>query len=172
MEVDKEKLLEEIYNRAYEYEGKYGSCPQAVLSAINDYFDIVDDAAIKAVHSFAGGGALCGDGTCGALVGGIAAISSHFGRERKEFGQGGRHFKNFILSKELRDKFIDEFGSVICDDVQKNKMGRSFNLWDKEEYQKFEAAGAHDDKCTDVSGKTARWVAEILLEKGIEPRQT
>ena len=26
-------------------------------------------------------------------------------------------------------------------------------------------AGGHKDKCTDVSGKVARWVAEILLEQ-------
>ncbi len=165
-----QQLLDNIYNRAHEYESKYGSCPQAVLAAVQDYFGTIDDSIIKAVHTFAGGGALCGDGTCGALIGGMAAISSHFGRERKEFGQktAGR-LKAFSLSKDLHNKFIEEFGGIICSEVQINKLGRSFNLWDPADYKKFEEAGAHDDKCTDVAGKVARWTAEILLEKGVLP---
>lgn len=171
MTTDNQKLLEDVYNRAYEYEGKYGSCPQAVLSAIQDYFGDIDDSLIKAVHSFAGGGALCGDGTCGALIGGMAAISSQFGRNRKDFGQKtANRLKSYSISKELHSKFIEEFGGVICSEVQEKKIGRSFNLWDKDEYMEFEEAGGHDDKCTDVSGKVARWTAEILLAKGITPK--
>lgn len=172
-EQEKQALLDQVYDRAYEYEGKYGSCPQAVLSAIQDFFVTVDDATIKALHGLAGGGALCGSGTCGALVGGMAAIGSAFGRERSQFGQagGGKTKKAYHYSKELNDRFVEEFGQVSCNDVQKKKMGRSFNLWSSEEYQQFEDAGAHKDKCTDVAGKTARWTAEILLDKGVPLRQ-
>ncbi len=171
MADDHHQLLENIYNRAYEYEGKYGACPQAVLAALQDFFGNIDDSVIQAVHSFAGGGALCGDGTCGALVGGTAAINSQFGRKRSEFGQKtASRLKAFSFSKELRNKFVEEFGGVSCSEVQKNVLGRSFNLWDPADYKKFEEAGGHDDKCTDVAGKTARWAAEILLEKGVPPK--
>ena len=170
---EKEKLLESIYKSGYDYENKYGFCPQAVLAALQDYFGEIDDQVIKANHALAGGGALCGDGTCGGLVGGIAAISCFFGRSRDEFGE--RSSDNWTgsskISKKLRKKFIDEFGSVICNDVQEHKMGRSFDLWDPEDYKKFEEAGAHEDQCPDVTGKVACWTAEILLEEGIEPKK-
>ncbi len=35
---------------------------------------------------------------------------------------------------------------------------------DKDDYAEFEKMGAHVDKCPDVSGKTARWAAEIILD--------
>lgn len=167
-----EELLEKIYKQAFENEAKYGYCPQAVLAAIQDYFGLIDDEVIKATHALAGGGALCGDGTCGALVGGIVAISSKFGRSRKEFGQGkvADWLKSCKIAKKLREKFIEEFGSVICGDVQTKKMGRAFDLWDPRDFQKFEDAGAHVDKCPDVAGKVARWTAEILIEEGVLPK--
>lgn len=166
-----DQLLEDIYNRAYEYEGKYGACPQAVLAALQDFFDGIDDEVIKAVHAFAGGGALSGQGTCGALVGGLAAISSYYGRERSQFGQKtAARKKNFSYSQELQKKFTGEFGGITCAQVQESVVGRSYNLWDPDDYQQFEKAGGHDDKCTNVSGQTARWTAEILLEKGVAPK--
>ncbi len=171
MAEDHRQLLEDIYNRAYEYEGKYGACPQAVLAALQDFFDGIDDPVIKAAHAFAGGGALSGEGTCGALVGGLAAISSYYGRERSQFGQKtAARKKNFSYSRQLHQKFTKEFGGVTCAEVQKNVVGRSYKLWDPEDYQKFEKAGGHDDKCTNVSGQVACWTAEILLEKGISPK--
>ncbi len=171
MEEKHRQLLEDIYNRAYEYEGKYGACPQAVLAALQDFFDGIDDQVIKSVHAFAGGGALCGDGTCGALVGGLAAISSYYGRERSQFGQKtAARKKNFSYSRQLHQNFTEEFGGVTCREVQENVLGRAYKMWDPEDYQKFEEAGGHDDKCTNVSGLVARWTAAILLEKGIAPK--
>ena len=170
-EENREELLNNIYERAYEYEGKYGYCPQAVLAAVQDYFDIIEDEVIQAAHGLAGGGALCGDGTCGGLVGGYMAVSCEFGRKREEFGRRSpdNWTKSARLAKKIRKKFIDEFGSVICRDVQEAIMGRSYDLWDPEDYRKFEAAGAHKNKCTDVTGRVARWTAEILLDEGYNP---
>ena len=66
---------------------------------------------------------------------------------------------------KLRSKFFEEFGGVVCKDVQKKIFGRSFNLLDKEDYKIFEKMGAHTDKCTDVVGKTAVWTADIILDE-------
>lgn len=170
--MTREELLERVYNDAFEYERKYGFCPQAVLATIQDYFGIVDNEVIKSFHALAGGGALCGDGTCGGLAGGIAAVSCKYGRERDEFdkGQISDWLKSSRLGKKIRERFVEEFGSVICNDVQTKKMGRSFDIWDAEDFQKFEEAGAHEDKCPDVTGKVARWTAEILMEEGVTPK--
>jgi C_GCAxxG_C_C family probable redox protein len=170
---EKNTLLESIYEKSYEYERKYGYCPQAVLGALQDFFEGIDDEVFKATHTLAAGGALCGDGTCGALIGGMAGVGCFFGRSKKEFADESEDgwMNSSAIAKNIRKKFIEEFGSVICNDVQTEKMGRSFDLWDEEDFEKFEEAGAHEDKCPDVTGKTARWTAEILIDNGIQPKE-
>ena len=37
-------------------------------------------------------------------------------------------------------------------------------MWDSKDYEEFERAGGHKDKCPSVAGNVAVWVAEILLE--------
>lgn len=158
-------ILERAYNLAFKYEAEFGSCPQAVLRAIREVFNIDRiDIVIKSAHSLAGGLGLSGDGTCGALAGGALALGYFFGRSIEDMGKG-RFLKSYSKAKELHDKFVKEFGSCICRDVQTKIFGRSFNLWDPEEYRKFEEMGGHRDKCPDVTGKVAKWVAEILLSE-------
>jgi C_GCAxxG_C_C family probable redox protein len=159
----KEELLDEIYKLAFKYEAELGSCPQCVLSALHEKLDICDTKTIKAVDALAGGTSLSTEGTCGALIGGLVAISSIVGREYNDFKLGKRKRLVFKYSKILYDKFINEYGSPICKGVHKKIFGRTFNLLDKNEYIEFEKAGAHIDKCTDVSGKVAKWTAEIIL---------
>jgi C_GCAxxG_C_C family probable redox protein len=159
------EIPEKAYALAYEHEQKYGSCPQGVLVAIHDTFGIASEEVIKAGHALAGGGALAGDGMCGALAGGIIALGCQFGRERKDFDK--RQMKSFEIAKKLRDKFVAEYGGVTCHIVQKKIFGKTFNLWDKGEYKAFNDAGGHTDKCPSVAGNVAKWVAEILLAEGV-----
>jgi hypothetical protein len=94
------------------------------------------------------------------------ALSFMYGRELKDMDKG-RFLEAQVLVKRLYDKFVEEFGSCVCRDVQQKIFGKSFNLWDTEEYKEFEAMGGHRDKCPDVTGKVARWVAEILLQEKV-----
>jgi len=160
----KEKILDEVYRKAFKYEAELGSCPQCVLAALYETLDICDPATIMAVDSLAGGTSLSTEGTCGALIGGLVAISSIVGRNYNDFKQGKRKRLVFKYSKKLYDKFIEEYGSPICKGVHKKIFGRTFNLLDQKEYKEFEQAGAHIDKCTDVSGKVAKWTAEIIID--------
>lgn len=155
---------EKAYNLAFEYDAKYGSCPQAVLRAVYETLNLKGvEVVIKAAHALAGGLGLSGNGTCGALSGGVLALGIFYGRSIEEMGKG-RFLKSYMKAKELYDRFVKEFGSCICKDVQTKLFGRSFNLWDPEDYKKFEEMGGHRDKCPDVAGKVAKWVVEILLE--------
>ncbi|MEM0049066.1 MAG: C-GCAxxG-C-C family protein [Candidatus Bathyarchaeia archaeon] len=155
---------ERAYNLAFKYEAEYGSCPQAVLRAIYEVFNLKGiENIIKSAHALAGGLGLSGNGTCGALTGGVLALGIFYGRSLEDMGKG-RFLKSYAKAKELHDKFVKEFGSCICKDVQTKIFGRSFNLWDPEDHKKFEEMGGHRDKCTDVAGKVARWVVEMLLE--------
>ncbi|MCL4464912.1 MAG: C-GCAxxG-C-C family protein [Chloroflexi bacterium] len=148
---------------AYEFEQKYGSCPQCVLEAINQAVMPVSDDLFKASHALAGGGVLYGVGSCGALVGGILALGNRFGRDRAHFDKG-RRLTSYQKAKRLYDRFVAEYGGPTCATVQTRTFGRSFNLWEKEDHDAFEAAGGHVDKCTRVAANVAQWAAEILLE--------
>ena len=159
----REDLLQEVYDLASKYEAERGSCPQCVLSAIMEVLEVGDPATVKATDALAGGTALSAQGTCGALVGGLLAISSVVGRSYEDFSTGKGNRRVFLYSKKLYDKFVEEYGSPICKDIHMKLFGRTFDLIDKEDYTEFEKMGAHVDKCPVVSGKTAQWATEILI---------
>ena len=158
------EILKKVYDLAFKYEAERGSCPQCVLAAIYEVLDIGDSKTIQAADAMAGGTALTTEGTCGALVGGLLAIGSVVGRTYEDFSAGEHKRRVFQYSKKLYDKFIEEYGSPICKDIHHKLFGRYFNLMNNEDYAEFEKMGAHVDKCPDVSGKTARWAAEIIID--------
>jgi C_GCAxxG_C_C family probable redox protein len=154
---------DKAYALAYEYEQKYGCCPQCVIAAIQEVFGIVDDQTFKALQVFGGGGGLSTLGTCGALVGAMAAVSAKCGRDKASFTKG-RSLVAYKYGKEILDEFVAEFGTPICGEVQAKIMGRSFDMWDTEDFKAFEAAGGHRDKCPAVVGMAARIAARKLIE--------
>jgi len=160
----KDEILEKAYNLAFKYEAERGSCPQCVLAALYEILGIGDPKTIQAADAMAGGTSLSTEGTCGALIGGLLAIGSVVGRTYKDFNAGKRKRRAFLYSKKLYDKFVKEYGSPTCKDIHVKLFGRKFNLLDPTDYAEFEKAGAHIDKCTVVSGNTAKWAAEILID--------
>lgn len=171
--TDYETLLQKVYDLAFQYEAERGSCPQCVLAALKETIGVGDEAVFQASHALAGGTALSSQGTCGALVGGMLAISSLIGRTYQEFTNVEKKRLVFKYTKILYEQFINEYGSPLCCDVQKKLFGRSYYLLDKEEYEAFEKAGAHIDKCTSVAGNTAKWTADIIcteIQKKVQKR--
>lgn len=165
--LTKQEKIDKAYALAYEYEQKYGGCSQCVLAAIDEVLGIIDDETFKASHSLVGGGALLTVGTCGALSGGLMAISSVYGRDRENFTTGlnvQSYKQSYKLGKQLVSRFETEYGSPLCGCVQTQLMGRRFNLWDRSEYAAFEQAGGHFDKCPSVTGKVAAWAVELLMD--------
>lgn len=55
--MNNEKLAEQAYKLAFEYETKLGSCPQCVFAAVKETRDIGDKKTFKAADALAGGGA-------------------------------------------------------------------------------------------------------------------
>jgi C_GCAxxG_C_C family probable redox protein len=158
-------ILDDVYKRAFNYEAQLGSCPQCVLAALKETLAIGDDSLFQASQGLTGGTSLSAQGTCGALAGGMMAISALVGRTYQEFSEGQKKRLVFKYTRKLNDKFVGEYGSLLCCDVQKKIFGRSYKLLDKQEYEAFEKAGAHIDKCTSVAGNAARWTAEIILNE-------
>ncbi|PID27481.1 MAG: hypothetical protein CSB55_08840 [Candidatus Cloacimonadota bacterium] len=161
-------LKEEIRKTAEEMHLKYGSCSQCVLASLKEHGIEISDEVIKASHIFAGGTAGCGEGFCGALNGGLTAISCFNGRERNEFGISDAK-ENKKLGKRLIKKFLKEYNGLFsCSEIQTSFVGISFNHMDNE---KVKVNSQHKDKkkackksCAELTGKVAEWTYEILDE--------
>jgi C_GCAxxG_C_C family probable redox protein len=163
MDSDKEKKMEQAYESGFKYERDYGSCPQCTFAAVNEILGKENKEIFKAIDGLAGGLGRTTNGTCGALTGGVAAISQRYGRE--DFPNLGQREKCMTLTKKLHDRFMEEYGSVICKDVQTKIMGRSYDFWNPKEREEFDKAGGHTEKCPDVVGKAAKWTVEILMDE-------
>lgn len=169
-EARTEELVQKAYRLGYEYEQVYRGCSQCVLAAIYDALGVQNDPVFKAATGLAGGGGLTGDTGCGAYSGAILALGSFMGRERSDFkDEKGLRFRSHAMARKLHTRFIQEFGSAVCRDIQSRLMGRPFYLADSDDFRKFDEAGGHSEKCPQVVGKAAQWAVEILAEEGLLP---
>lgn len=156
---EKQVVAEQAYQKALQYELDYGCCPQCVLATVQETVGYVDDSTIKASHGLSGGGGLMGHGACGALTGGLMAISAKFGRDRDKLDTG-RCINNFKKTKTLVERFRQEFGGITCQDLQKNFTGRTYDMWNADEYKAF--SDARGKQCAHATALVTKWVVEML----------
>jgi C_GCAxxG_C_C family probable redox protein len=155
----KQALADQAYHKALKCELEYGCCPQCVLATIQETLGLIDDQTIKASHGLSGGGGLLGYGACGALTGGLMALSAKRGRDRDKLDKG-RFINNFKKGKELVERFREEFGGVTCAELQRQFTGRTYDMWDEEEYKKFDEY--RGTQCAHATGTVTKWVIEML----------
>jgi len=162
------EIDENVLNKAFEsgkrHEMQSSGCPQCTIAGIFEALGIENDDVFKAATGFADGVGLTGDGHCGALSGGVMAISYLFGREGKDSGDMMKQVPALILSKKLHDQFIEKYGTCRCADIQTKFVGRFFNLYDPKEMEAAYKAGMVD-KCSTLVGEVARMATKIILEK-------
>ena len=154
-------VSQKAYEKAFDLDVKYGCCPQCVLAAVKEATGLVSDELIQASHGLSGGGGLMGEGTCGALSGGLLALGSIKGRPADQLDQG-RGMENFQAGKALVERFQEAFGGTSCQDLQRQFTGREWDLWEQAEYKGF--SDARGDGCAHATGLVTQWVAEELLE--------
>jgi len=135
--MENSDLLKKAETLAYQYEKKYGGCAQCVLGALKNTIGGISDDVFKAGTGLAGGVALNGAGTCGALSGGVMALSMYLGRNTTTLPTSESRTDSAKICKKLVDRFETEFGSGNCKDIQRRVMGRSFNLWNKQDTKTF-----------------------------------
>jgi C_GCAxxG_C_C family probable redox protein len=162
------EIDENVLNKAFEsgkrHEMKSSGCSQCTVAGIFEALGIENEDVFKAATGFADGVGLTGDGHCGALSGGVMAISYLFGRGGEDFGDMMKQVPALILSKKLHDQFIEKYGTFRCADIQTKFVGRFFNLYDPKEMEAARKAGMAD-KCSTLVGEVARMTTKIILEK-------
>jgi mannitol-1-phosphate 5-dehydrogenase len=159
----------QAYELGFEYEKTYRGCGQCALAVVLETLGQFSEPVFRAATGLAGGIGLAGDATCSALTGAVLAFGMIYPRRREQFG-GDRDnkYRTFAMTQRLRERYLQRYGTIICHGIHRHKMGRAFDLRDPAEREAFEAAGAHEDKCTDVVAQAAKWAVEIIGDELIE----
>ena len=168
---EKKELVEKARRLGREYILKYGGCAPGTLLAVTDTLNLeVSDEVFKAILGFSSFA-----GACGNICGGIAAIGLRYGVCKEDFEKnphiGFLSFANIMKgAKVLREKFVEEYGGYLCDEVQTKVYGRC-NVFPSspEELEAFmqqdpKELGVFFEKCGDVTANAAGWTVAAILE--------
>jgi C_GCAxxG_C_C family probable redox protein len=149
---------EEMKQKAIELFEKRFHCSQAVLTAGQEKLDRVDEEVVKSMGAFGGGIASSGR-VCGALIGGIALISSLYSRGNLQDKEDPQMWH---LSRKLVKRFEEltaPFGGVECNKIAQTDWFDAQQV--KEFYKNPESRRKH---CIGIVGETAYMLGEILEE--------
>ena len=162
----KDDYINRAYDLGYEYEKTYRGCAQCTLAAVQDALEIRDDNLFRAASSLASGGGLTCAGSCGGFSAGLMLIGSLFGRRREHFDNDDDFkYTAFRMGRELHERFIETYGTPICEQIHLRLFGRTYDLYDAEDKQQFNDDGGHTDKCTSVVANAAAWTTQLLLDE-------
>jgi mannitol-1-phosphate 5-dehydrogenase len=169
MDEEWARKAQQAYELGFNYEKVYHGCGQCSLAAILETLDRFADPAFEAATGLAGGLGLAGDVTCSALTGAVLSFGLVYPRRRAQFdGDRDNKYRTYAMTQRLRERYLERYGTLTCHEIHLRSMGRAFDLRDPAEREAFEAAGAHDDKCTGVVAQAARWAVEIIGEEMVE----
>lgn len=170
MSDTREALKARAENLAFEYEKNYRGCAQCTFAALQDVLGIRNqetDAVFKAASPLAGGVAGEADGHCGAYSGGALILGYLHGRDREHFADAAQdRYRVRDNVAKFHTLFIETYGSVTCEHIHRALFGRTYCLRDPVDKAAYMAAGAYVDKCTNVVGKAAGWIMDILADDG------
>ncbi len=96
---------------------------------------------------------------CGALAGGMLALSVKYGRGRDELGKDSSTLQGKYphpVIREFYKRFQQSEGSALCNEIT------GIDLDNEEQRVKWNKAGGHDD-CMKRVARTARLAAELLV---------
>jgi C_GCAxxG_C_C family probable redox protein len=167
------QLLEKVSELGVNYEKYSSSCSQCTVAALQQILGF-EDVIVKVATSSCGGQVGFSTGACGGVIGGTIVLDYYCGRPAdmvsatQSTPQGIAELSRAMeAARAFCDKFVGQYDSILCPQVQEKIYGRSFNLQDPADWKAFTDAGAHTDptKCMRVVGNAARWALETLLDR-------
>ena len=86
-----------------------------------------------------------------------------YGRDRNRLGDWETYRASLDPAGEFCDRFVKEYGSTMCGDIQNREFGRCFRLTNPEELADFQESGA-TEHCSAVVREAVRIAAHIILD--------
>ena len=143
---------EDVGKRAEELFGKSGlHCAESVLKAVSEFAGIDSPLIPKIATGFCGGMART-DGLCGAVSGGVMALSMVFGRSSTDIPAD----KTYSNVQKFLSEFVNEHGSRNCSELA------GYDLSTAEGRLAFKNSGTAD-KCKEFVRSAASAAAEIII---------
>ena len=147
---------QKAYVIAQKMEAAYGECPQATTRGLQEAYGEVDEEVVHNLGLFSAGSGCQGDGQCGAYLACIYFFGTKYARHIKDIDTSGNLFcgntakaladqaAGRILVERLHTKFIEKYGTIICQQIHRKLYGRPYYILDNDELKKFLDAGGHD----------------------------
>ncbi|MBW1945200.1 MAG: C_GCAxxG_C_C family protein [Deltaproteobacteria bacterium] len=152
---------EEMGTKAKELMKKKFHCSQAVLAAGQEKLGISSPEVVKAVGLYGGGISGTGE-VCGALLGGIALISSLYSRANLEDKESPKMWKLGHMLDKRFSEITSQFGGKLCRDIARVDWG------DRDQVNAFyKNQDSRHKYCYEVVEETARALCEILEKEVI-----
>jgi len=129
------------------------NCSQAIFVAFRQKDRLDEEAALKLATVF-GAGVACTGGTCGAVSGGLLAISMKHGRG--DLGSVDAKNKTYQLGRQLMDEFAQRNGSCVCAELLGMNIGIPENM------AKAQAAKLFETKCYQLVKSAAEILNRVL----------
>jgi hypothetical protein len=162
-------LEDRAYELAFTYAKHSKSCAQSVIAAISQMVEI-DNSLARIGTSFNGGQTSQSAGTCGGLIGGTLVLDYFFGRPIEYISTNISPVDSLQILTDAQEityrlykQYLNEYGTILCPEIQTQLLGRHYYLWDPREMSEFENQGGFRTKCSHVVGNGARWVMQILI---------
>jgi len=165
----KDKAYRKAVTLGQRYPARYGGCAQATFAAIADALNLKGEEVFKALIGLSGGVGNMGRGACGAMAGAAAAISLKFGVGRNALKRNPEAIlkvkdRIYELVEKVGGRFLEEFGSYLCRDIQLALFGKAFNLRNPEAYMEFKQVAWPKACSREVVAKAVGWAVEVILE--------
>ena len=167
---EKKELVEKARRLGREYLLKYGGCAQGTLMAAANTLNLkVSDELFKAMTGFSRLTGLCGN-----ICGGIAVMGLEYGLSIEDCMKDPEtrslaFMKLMTATKVLQEKFIEEYGGYLCDEIQTKLFGKCVMPTSPEELKAFrkvdpEELNIYYEKCGSVTENAAGWTVATILE--------
>lgn len=144
---DKSKLGE----KAVEHFREGYNCAQSVLLTMFEHWGCKNDLVPKVATGFGGGIGRCGS-VCGALTGGVLALSIRYGTNGASVEERIRAYE---VVQEFYRRFEKQNGSVLCREL----IG--YDLSDPKQLDEAHKANVSEEKCDAFVRKAVETLVEI-----------
>ncbi len=149
--------IEKRVQRAKEFLTSSGNCAQTSFAVLQEEFNLDGKQILKALTPFPGI-ALRGE-TCGAVVGCLMAIGLVYGRD--DLGDWKAYLSSLPPARRFCRRFEEKNESTACSAILAAKMGRNYDLADREQAFQYALDGGAN-VCGDVIVNAVQIAAEII----------